>query len=324
LISIAGTAVSFILTAFAPNAAILFLARALDGLTAGNIPIVMAIISDTTKPEERAKAFGLVGAAFSFGFVFGPGISAATAGFGLGIPFLIAAGITVIAVIIAALYLPETNAFIGKVTQDKLFDFPKLWHTLFDPRVGATFFINLLLNLAFACSIVYGYQAFAIKVLHISASQNAILFTMFGVVGFLTQSLLIERVTKRFGVKRAFTLSIAGTALSLLLMFVSVNLAIFVVASIILGIVNGIAQTMLPAILSSEAKADEQGAIMGLSASYQSIGQIIGPVLGGAVATLAINWTFLAGAIIVGLCLALSLKAVPQSLDQELSPEAHS
>ncbi|MBI5044767.1 MAG: MFS transporter [Candidatus Levybacteria bacterium] len=75
LTSIIGTAISFFMMAFAPNVLFLFFARALDGLTAGNIPVAFAVISDTTKPEERAKAFCLIGAAFSFGFIFGPAIS---------------------------------------------------------------------------------------------------------------------------------------------------------------------------------------------------------------------------------------------------------
>src|SRR4051812_29218964 len=82
LVSILGTAISFFMMAFAPNALFLGLARALDGLTAGNIPVAFAVISDSTKPEERAKAFGLIGSAFNFGFVFGPAISALTVGFG--------------------------------------------------------------------------------------------------------------------------------------------------------------------------------------------------------------------------------------------------
>ncbi|MGH2612959.1 MAG: MFS transporter, partial [Rhabdochlamydiaceae bacterium] len=138
LISIIGTAISFFLTAFAPNAVFLFLARMLDGITAGNIPVAFAVISDSTKPEERPKAFGLVGAAFNFGFVFGPAIAALTVGFGSGIPFIIAGVITTIAVILTALYLPETNKHMGEVQKGKLFDLPRLWHTLFDPNVGIT------------------------------------------------------------------------------------------------------------------------------------------------------------------------------------------
>ena len=87
LISIIGTAASFFITAFAPNAFFLFFARMLDGLTAGNIPVVFAVVSDSTKPEERAKAFGLIGSAFSFGFVFGPAIAALTTGFSQALPF---------------------------------------------------------------------------------------------------------------------------------------------------------------------------------------------------------------------------------------------
>ena len=82
LFSITGTAFSFFMMAFAPSAIFLFAARMLDGITAGNIPVAFAVISDSTKPEGRAKAFGMIGAAFSFGFIFGPAISAFTVGFG--------------------------------------------------------------------------------------------------------------------------------------------------------------------------------------------------------------------------------------------------
>src|SRR6266700_4471035 len=115
LISIAGTAVSFFTMAFAPNALFLFIARALDGLTAGNIPVAFAVISDSTKTEERAKAFGLIGSAFSFGFIFGPAISALTLGFGASVPFIIAGIITIIAAVLTAVYLPETNQHMGEV-----------------------------------------------------------------------------------------------------------------------------------------------------------------------------------------------------------------
>src|SRR5581483_3789797 len=160
LLSIAGTAGSFLLMAFAPNALFLFLARALDGLTAGNIPVAFAVISDSTKPEDRPKAFGLIGAAFNFGFVFGPAVSALTVGFGSAVPFLIAAGVTLVAIALTAIYLPETNQHMGEVQQGKLFDFPKLWHTLFEPGVGLTFIISLVYFLAFSCAIIYGFQPF--------------------------------------------------------------------------------------------------------------------------------------------------------------------
>ncbi|HEX8932295.1 MAG TPA: MFS transporter, partial [Patescibacteria group bacterium] len=176
IISIIGTVVSFFMQAFAPNAIFLFLARALDGLTAGNISVATAVISDTTPPEERAKGFGIIGASFGFGFVVGPAISALTVGISASLPFIIAGLITLIAVIITVIYLPETNKHIGQVTHSKLFDFGKLWQALFDPNVGMTLLITFIYFLAFSCSIMYGFQPFSKKILLLSDVQISILF----------------------------------------------------------------------------------------------------------------------------------------------------
>lgn len=317
LLSIIGTAISFFLMAFAPNALFLFIARALDGLTAGNIPVAFAVISDSTEVKDRPKAFGLVGAAFSFGFVFGPATAAFTVGFGSGVPFIIAGIITVIAVVLTALFLPETNKHMGEVQKGKLFDFGKMWHTLFEPNVGVTFLISLLFFLAFSCAIIYGFQPFTLKILHITQSQNALLFTMFGVVGLLSQMFLVQRFSKIFGVKKAFSLGILCTAIAFIIMFLSHSLLLFVIASIILGIVNNTVQTLLPTILSQEADAKSQGSIMGLNASYQSIGMIVGPILGGVVATFAIPLSFLVGALLVMVCFFLSFEVMRLGIKKE-------
>ena len=235
LISIAGTAASFFTMAFAPNAWFLFLARALDGLTAGNIPVAFAVISDSTKPEDRAKAFGLIGSAFSFGFVFGPAISALTVGYGQAIPFIIAGVITIIAVILTALYLPETNMHMGEVKKGKLFDFPRMVKTLFDPNVGSTFLISLIFFMAFACALIYGFQPFTLKILKLSLTQNAVLFTVFGVVGLISQNFIVHRVSKKFGMKKAFSVSMLCTAFALLVMFLSRSLTLFIGAAILMG-----------------------------------------------------------------------------------------
>lgn len=317
LVSIIGTAISFFMTAFAPNAFFLFLARALDGITAGNIPVAFAVISDSTKPEERAKAFGMIGAAFNFGFVFGPAVAAFTVGLGQGMPFIIAGIITTIAVILTALYLPETNKHMGEVKQGKLFDFPLMWHTLFDPNVGLTFFITLVYFLAFACAIMYGFQPFTMNVLKITQSQNALLFTMFGAVGLIAQTFLVGRISKWLGMKHAFTYSLLATAASFVIMFFSHSLVIFVVASMLLALANSVAQTLIPTILSQEADAKSQGTIMGLNTSYQSIGMIFGPILGGVIATIAIPWTFLTGAVFMIVCYFLSFNVLRPHMKKE-------
>lgn len=317
VVSIIGTVVSFFVMAFAPNAAFLFLARALDGLTAGNVPVIFAVVSDTTKPEERAAAFGRVGSAFSFGFIFGPAIAALTIGFGPAMPFIIAGIITLIAAIITIIYLPETNAHMKEVHHGKLFDFPKMWRTLFDPNVGVTFVISLIFFLAFSCALLYGFQPFTINVLKITESQNAMIFTMFGIIGLITQNFIVGRFTKKHGMIPSFRLGIIFTALSFFMMFISRSLPLFILASIVLALFNSFVQTLLPTILSQVTDAKSQGTIMGLNSSYQSVGMIFGPILGGVVATYMVPMPFLVGGVLVLLCFWLSFRILGPSIKKE-------
>ncbi len=317
IISIAGTAVSFFMMAFVPGPVFLFLSRALDGLTAGNIPVAFAVISDSTTPEERAKAFGYISSAFNFGFVFGPAIAALTVGLHFSVPFIIAGVVTLIAVALTWMYLPETNQHMGEVSQGKLFDLPHLWHSLFNADLGRMFVMSLVFFLAFACAIVFGFQPFVTNVLHMTVTQNAYLFTLFGVVGLISQTFLVSRISQYFGVKKAFSYAMIAVALTFVAMFLARTLALFLVPVIFMALTNSVVQTLFPTILSQEADPKSQGSIMGLNASYQSIGMIIGPFLGGAVATISATMPFLVGAVLIGVCYVLSRKILVKRLEPE-------
>ncbi len=318
IVSIAGTALSFFLMAIAPNAIFLFIARALDGLTAGNIPVAFAVISDTTKPEERAKAFGLISSAFNFGFVFGPAVAALTVGLTPSLPFTIAGIVTIAAVIITTLYLPETNKHMGEISQEKLFNFKKMWHALFDANVGPTFLISLFFFMAFSCALIYGFQPFTLNVLKITTSQSAYIFTLFGIIGLLAQNFFVHRFSKRVGIKKAFTQSIFFVGISFLIMFISHSVPVFIIGAILLSLANSVSQTLLPTILSQEADDASQGSIMGLNSSYQSIGMVIGPLIGGAIATAVnISTPFLLGAVLTMVCFFLSFRVLRPGIKKE-------
>jgi DHA1 family multidrug resistance protein-like MFS transporter len=167
--------------------------------------------------------------------------------------------------------------------------------------------------MAFACAIIYGFQPFTLHVLKVTQTQNALLFTMFGAVGLLSQNLIVARVSKALGLKNTFTYSIMLVGVAFVMMFFSYALPFFIAASILMASANSHVQTLIPTILSQEAEPSAQGAIMGLNASYQSIGMIVGPILGGFVATLAIPYTFLTGAILVMFCYFLSFKVLRSS-----------
>ena len=308
VISLLGTVVSFLMMAFAPSAIFLFIARALDGLTAGNLPVAQAVISDTTEPKDRAKGFGIIGASFGFGFIFGPAISALTVRFSMAVPFLIAASVTAIAVLLTAIILPETNMHRGQVAHRKLFDFGKLVRALLDERVGKTLLISLLYSFAFGL-FIYAFQPVAVEVLGLSPTQIAATFTLFGVVGLIAQAGMVSRVTKRFGEIQALVFSLAGLAATFFGLFFVKIFAIFIFINIFLAIANAFIQPLLQALLSKEVDAKSQGEIMGINASYMSLGMIFGPIVGGALATVSVPLPFAGGSVVllVGMFITLHI-----------------
>src|SRR5215467_16323770 len=106
LVSQIGTCAGFLILAFAQTLWLVFLARIIDGLTAGNLTVAQAYISDVTKPENRAKAFGIIGIAFGLGFLLGPAFSGFLAKYGNHYPILAAAGLSFTSIMATYFLLP--------------------------------------------------------------------------------------------------------------------------------------------------------------------------------------------------------------------------
>ncbi len=305
-VSIAGTALSFFTMAFAPSIFYLFLARIIDGVTAGNFPVLSAVISDTLEPKDRAKGFGVVGAAFGFGFVFGPAISALTFGINPALPFLISGIITVIATIMTWMLLPETNKHMGQVEHKHMFDFSGLYHALFDHNVNLLLIIGLVYSLVFSAYITI-FQPYANNVLHYTGTQLSLFFTGIGVIGIITQVALIGRFTKWFGPRLLYSLSLFSSILVFLGMYASGRGVIFVLFGLLFALVNSFISPLTQTLLSNETDDKSQGSMQGISASYASIGQIIGPIIGGFMASLSLSVPFLGIAGLALLCFLISL-----------------
>lgn len=305
IISLAGTAGSFLLMAFAPSAIFLFIARALDGLTAGNIPVASAVISDTLPPKDRARGFGIIAASFGFGFIFGPAISALTLPFGVAVPFLVAAAITTIALLLTVFILPETNVHKGLTHHGKLFDWKKLIFSLNDPRVGTTLLLSLIYSFAFGL-FIYVYQPFSVKVLSLTAQQISINFTLFGLVGLISQSIVIPRTTRKFGDKTSLVWSLSVLVVTFFLFSVTRSLWVFIIISALHALANGFINPLVQTLLSKETDERSQGAIQGLNASYMSLGLIFGPIVGGLLALIAVPLPFLLGSVVILSCVVLA------------------
>jgi MFS family permease len=310
--SLTGTALSFFMTAWAPNAIILFLARALDGITAGNIPVASAVISDSTEPKDRAKGFGIIGASFGFGFIAGPAISALTLQFGVSAPFIVAGVVTTLAVVATALFLPETNKHIGEVAKGKIFDFAKLFHSLFDKNVGMTLLISLIYSTAFGL-FIFAFQPFAVKVMHLGETQISLIYTLFGVIGLITQLFIMPRVANKFPDKTILTYALFIVAIAFLGNFFANILVVYLIFSVLLSFSNSFVPPMIQTILSKETDEKSQGTMQGLNASYLSIGYTIGPIVGGGLATLYIPLPFLLAAFLCFVCLYLAYRYLHKS-----------
>lgn len=305
IISLIGTAISFFMMAFAPSAIVLFLARALDGITAGNIPVAAAVISDTTEPKDRARGFGIIGASFGFGFIFGPAIAAMTVGFGDAVPFVIAGIVTIVSVVITFLLLPETNKAIGQVQKGPLIDVVKLVKAVTDENIGITLLISLMYAFAFSL-FIYAWQPLGVKELHLTVQQISIAFTLFGIVGLVAQVAVIPRVVKVLGDKRSLIISLLLLSGSYAAFFVVNSYVMLLVISVIESLANAFVLPLIQTILSKATDEKSQGSILGLNQSYYSIGQIVGPIVGGAVATLSIPMPFLVGSAVCFACAILS------------------
>src|SRR5918994_3654545 len=108
IFSLIGTALSFAMLAVAQSLTMLFLARIVDGLSGGNITTARAYIADVTTEENRAKAYGYLGAAFGLGFIIGPALGGAFSHISYTAPIWLAVAVTLAATVMAWLWLPET------------------------------------------------------------------------------------------------------------------------------------------------------------------------------------------------------------------------
>ncbi len=298
--------------AFAPSAIFLFIARALDGITAGNIPVASAVISDTTEPKDRAKGFGIIGASFGFGFIFGPAISGLTVGFGTSVPFLIAAAVTILAIVLTIVILPETNKHMASAKSGKLFDIHKLVMAIFDENVGMTLLISLLYSFAFGL-FIYAYQPVSVKFLHLTVQQISLNFTLFGVVGLVSQAVIIPAVNKKFSEHKILTCSLCLATLTFLSLFFTRTLIVLIIVSIFHALANAFVTPLIQTLLSKEVDQKSQGEIQGVNASYVSVGFIFGPIVGGIIATLYIPLPFLLGSLFCLVCTMLSFQILRKS-----------
>ncbi|MGE0764504.1 MAG: MFS transporter [Bdellovibrionales bacterium] len=294
LVSVLGAAIAHVGFGFAGTLAGLFLARAFAGIFGGNISAAMAAVADITKPQDRAKGMGLIGAAFGLGFIFGPFLGGILgdvgprlgeqAPFGASFPAVVAGGICFLNFLLALWILPETNPHVlGKNTQPLPARRPRLallWALLRKPVLNRVLVIYFLMSLAMA------HMEAALFMLVQDRFQWDLTkaswgFAYVGVIIAMTQGGLIRKTLPRLGEANSFMIGLALMALGFFGVALSPTVVLLAVAVTVMALGNGFANPALTASVSLLSPQNEQGGSMGVNQSLSALGRILGPAAGG-------------------------------------------
>jgi DHA1 family tetracycline resistance protein-like MFS transporter len=254
----------------------LFAARIVDGLSGGNITTARAYIADITPEENRAKAFGVLGAAFGLGFIVGPALGGLFSHISYTTPIWAAAAITLVATALAWFWLPETvhRSQAGGATP---------WRAL--AELGRRPYLRLLFTLDFVYWTAFAvYQTtfalFGAQRFGFDAAHTGYLLSTFGFLGVLVQGLCVGAVVRALGERRTLSVGLLFAAIgwggSALTHSLTVFIAMLVPGAIGIGLCNA----TLSALVSNAAGPREQGRVQGAAGALESLGRTIGPVWG--------------------------------------------
>src|SRR5450755_3839487 len=280
IVSLAGTALGFLIMGWASSLPLLFLARIIDGASGGNISTAQAYIADVSTPENRSRAMGLIGAAFGLGFTFGPMIGGIMSRISYSAPFFFAAGLAVANAVLVYLILPESLSHEHRVKPHEdapvaeVFRHGRGW--MFAIVVATYFF--LIAGFAIMTTL---FALFTEKRFGYDARANGYLFGFIGILTVIVQGGLIGRLVKMFGEVTLARVGMLLTAASLALLPVSHSLTLLLVACAGLSFGSGFASPPLSGLASQMIDRSWQGRALGVMQSAGSTGRLLGPLLGG-------------------------------------------
>jgi len=285
LFSLFGSGVGYVLFGFAHSLAMLFAARIIDGITGGNVSIAQAYIADVTKPEDRSKTFGLLGAAFGLGFILGPAIGGSIARvWGLSAPALLAAGLAFANTIYGFFVLPETHPLekrrVADVSPRSLNPIGGVMRAMRHEHLGSIFLAIFVFNCAFS-GLQSNFGLFALVQYNWGPQQTALLFSLLGIIGAVTQAVIVRKLVVKF---RDRSIAAAGmwiqTVAYCLFAFVQRAWVLWP-ASALTSLGAGVTQPTMTGIISRAVDETEQGVMMGTTQSVIALTRIVGPLWAG-------------------------------------------
>ena len=312
LISQLGTFVGFIMLGFANGLGMLFVSRIVDGVSGGNISTAQAYIADISDEKNRAKNFGLIGAAFGLGFIMGPAIGGFLSQFGYQVPAFAAAGLSFLSMALTFFLLHEPER---KATASREFSVKALKRAFAHPTIGILLTMVFTFGLAFAM-FQTSFALFASARFGFDVQQTALVLTYVGVLSVIMQLVVVKRVVRRLGENRSIMVTMASLALGLVLMAAVQNPWMLIVVMPILSFGGGVTSPVLTSLISKSVDRAEVGGMLGISTSVDSLSRVAAPILGNALLAFGSGLPSLVGAaiLVIPIALAVRLRGRMQSL----------
>lgn len=288
-ISLVGTLVGYLLFAYAiliQNVVLLFISRMLPGFFGGNIAVILSAIADVSDEAGRTKNFGLVGVAFGLGFILGPSIGGVLADetvvswFNHATPFWFTAGLTGLNLLFVRLAFPETLRERGAGAINFFSGFRNIAKSFRSPNLRNIFTVVLLLSLGFTFFTQF-YSVYLIQEFSYSEKSIGLLYGWIGLWLVLTQGVLVRALAGRVAPERILQFSILALAAAIGLQLVPDVPAYFYVFTPLVAMSQGLTSPNLTSTISQQALPHQQGEILGINQSMQSLGQIIPPLIAG-------------------------------------------
>ena len=289
LISLGASFTGYLLFGLSQSLAVLFASRVIAGIGGANIGTAQAYITDVTTPEDRARGMGLIGAAFGLGFILGPPFSGILSSIGIArgmpgnlLPGLVAAGLSLLAFVLALIVLVESKPadLQPRSRIPPQFDV-RIWRAISDHGVLGALMVTLFLSLLAVAGMETSVTLHARDRFEFTQLDMAWFFLFMGVIVAGIQGMLIGKLSRNIGEK---TLIIIG-ALSFTLGFAAVpetwRVSMLYGVAFFVAIGQALTYPSLTSLISKAAPDGERGSILGLATSIGSLARFLGPIACG-------------------------------------------
>ncbi len=329
-ISLAGAAASYLLLAYAGNLWMLFAARAVGGIMAGNISTAFAYVADVTAPQNRAKGMGMIGAAFGLGFIFGPAIGGLLAGSDPAhadyrSPALVAFALSLTALALCLTVLKESLPPEARTDRSGATSSRWQWlsQALREPGIKLIIVMSFLATFAFS-GMETTFAMWSRRQFGWGPEQNGYLFAYVGIMSALIQGGLVGRLAHTFGERRLVAVGAFLLAAGMLVVPFAGSLTLLLAAMAAIAAGFSMVTPSLNSLLSLQVASGSQGGMMGVSRSATTLARIVGPSFAGSLFyVLGKDWPFFAAAaIMIAVMVMAGRPAVAAPLPAQEPPAA--